>query len=54
MDEARNCDRIGFMQHGHLIAEDTPSKLLEESRTDSLEDAFLVFSRSDKKSGDGC
>jgi len=54
MDEARNCDRIGFMQHGHLIAEDKPSKLLEESRTDSLEDAFLVFSRSDKKSGLGC
>lgn len=48
MDEARNCDRIGFMQHGHLIAEDTPLKLLEESGKDSLEDAFLVYSRHDK------
>lgn len=48
MDEARNCDRIGFMQHGHLIAEDTPLKLLEESGKDSLEDAFLAYSRNDR------
>ena len=47
MDEARHCDRIGFMQKGHLIAEDTPQKLLKESGKDSLEDAFLEFSKKD-------
>lgn len=47
MDEARHCDRIGFMQRGRLIAEDTPQKLLNISGKDSLEDAFLVFSRKD-------
>ncbi len=48
MDEARHCDRIGFMQRGHLIAEDTPQKLLKESGKDSLEDAFLDFSKKDE------
>ncbi|MGZ7209816.1 MAG: ABC transporter ATP-binding protein [Methanobacterium sp.] len=45
MDEARRCDRVGFMNHGELIAEGTPSEILAESGTDSLEDAFLKFSR---------
>lgn len=48
MDEARHCDRIGFMQRGHLIAEDTPTELLKQSGKDSLEDAFLVFSQRDE------
>ncbi len=48
MDEARHCDRIGFMQHGHLIAEDSPRVLMEKSGKDSLEDAFLEFSNRDK------
>lgn len=47
MDEARNCDRIGFMKHGRLIAEDEPQKLLKKSGKDSLEDAFLEYSRQD-------
>lgn len=48
MDEARHCDRIGFMKRGHLIAEDTPQKILKESGKDSLEDAFLAFSKKDE------
>lgn len=48
MDEARHCDRIGFMQRGNLIAENTPTKLLRESGKDSLEDAFLMFSQKDE------
>lgn len=48
MDEARHCDRIGFMQRGHLIAEDTPEELLKISGKDSLEDAFLEFSKQDE------
>lgn len=27
MDEAARCSRVGFMRHGRLIAEDTPSRL---------------------------
>jgi ABC-2 type transport system ATP-binding protein len=45
MDEARRCDRVGFMNHGELIAEGTPQEILENAGTDSLEDAFLEFSR---------
>jgi ABC-2 type transport system ATP-binding protein len=45
MDEARRCDRIGFMREGMLIAEGTPQELLQATTTDSLEDAFLEFSK---------
>lgn len=48
MDEARHCDRIGFMQRGRLIAEDKPLNLMETSEKDSLEDAFLFFSKKDE------
>lgn len=47
IDEARHCDRIGFIKGGKLIAENKPSKLLVETGTDSLEDAFLEFSKSE-------
>ncbi|BAW31349.1 MAG TPA: ABC transporter ATP-binding protein [Methanothermobacter sp.] len=41
MDEARHCDRIGFMRAGKLIAEDKPQQMLIKTGTESLEDAFL-------------
>jgi ABC-2 type transport system ATP-binding protein len=47
MDEARHCDRIGFVRNGELIAEGKPEELLKISETDSLEDAFLQFSKED-------
>lgn len=47
MDEARHCDRIGFMREGALIAEGSPQRLLELTRTDSLEDAFLAYSQTE-------
>ena len=49
MDEARRCDRVGFMNYGKLIAEGTPQELLHQAGTDSLEDAFLKFSREENK-----
>ncbi|MGZ4924778.1 MAG: ABC transporter ATP-binding protein [Halobacteriota archaeon] len=47
MDEARHCDRIGFMREGRLIAEGSPQELLELTHTDSLEDAFLAYSQNE-------
>jgi len=46
MDEARHCDRIGFMREGRLIAEGSPQELLELTHTDSLEDAFLSYAQT--------
>jgi len=43
MDEARRCDRVGFMRKGKLIAEGEPDQLLSDTGTESLEDAFLMF-----------
>ena len=43
MDEARRCDRVGFMRQGKLIAEGVPEDLMKETGTDSLEDAFLKY-----------
>jgi ABC-2 type transport system ATP-binding protein len=45
MDEAVKCEMIGMMRAGRLIAEGAPAELMRESRTDNLEDAFLVFAR---------
>lgn len=41
MDEARNCDRIGLMHHGKLIAEGTPKEVIERAGASDLEEAFL-------------
>ncbi len=43
MDEARNCDRVGFMRQGKLIAEGVPKQLMLDTGTDNLEDAFLYY-----------
>lgn len=45
IDEARRCDRVGFVREGKLVAEGTPDGLLAATRTASLEDAFLSFVR---------
>lgn len=45
MDEARHCDRVGFMREGKLISEGKPKELLAKTNTQSLEDAFLKISQ---------
>jgi ABC-2 type transport system ATP-binding protein len=45
VDEARRCDRVGFLRAGALVAEGPPAQLMETTRTQSLEDAFLAFVR---------
>lgn len=49
MDEAGRCDRVGLIREGRLIAEGTPKELRESAGCESLEDAFLVFSKRDAK-----
>jgi ABC-2 type transport system ATP-binding protein len=41
MDEASNCDNIGLMREGKLIARGPPEDIMERTSTRSLEDAFL-------------
>lgn len=41
MDEATRCDRLLLMREGRIIADDTPDGLLEKTRTDDIEQAFL-------------
>lgn len=48
MDEARHCDRVGFVKKGKIIAEGHPEDILRTTGTESLEDAFLEFSRTEE------
>jgi len=46
MDEAENCGRIAFINHGSLIKLGTPTELKRDSRTGSLEEAFVYYAKS--------
>jgi ABC-2 type transport system ATP-binding protein len=41
MDEATRCDRLVLMRDGRIIADDTPSGLLEKTGAEDIEAAFL-------------
>lgn len=43
MDEATRCDRLLLMREGRIIADDSPRGLLESTRTESAEEAFLAL-----------
>jgi len=43
MDEASRCDRLLLMREGRLIADDSPAGLLESTRTEDIEHAFLAL-----------
>jgi ABC-2 type transport system ATP-binding protein len=43
MDEAEKCDRLGLMRDGSLIAVGTPKELKEQTNSESIEEAFLVY-----------
>ncbi|MGD9962822.1 MAG: ABC transporter ATP-binding protein [Thermoplasmata archaeon] len=48
MDEAGKCDVVGMMRQGKLIAEGGPERLMEDTSTSGLEDAFLEYSWRDE------
>ena len=41
LDEARKCDNIGLMRSGKLISKGSPERIMKDTGTDNLEDAFL-------------
>jgi ABC-2 type transport system ATP-binding protein len=43
MDEAQRCDRLLLMRDGRLIADETPSALLERTGAADVESAFLTL-----------
>ncbi|MEE1295993.1 MAG: ABC transporter ATP-binding protein [Bifidobacterium sp.] len=43
MDEAARCNRIAMLDHGHIIAVDSPEGILKRTGADNLEDAFLAL-----------
>jgi ABC-2 type transport system ATP-binding protein len=43
MDEAERCDRLLLMRQGQIIADDSPSQILANTRTDDMESAFLAL-----------
>ncbi|WP_053217465.1 ABC transporter ATP-binding protein [Virgibacillus senegalensis] len=45
MDEADRCDQLGLLRDGHIMAHGSPDTLKQETGTDSIEQAFLVYGR---------
>lgn len=45
MDEAEYCDRVSIMVEGKIEALDTPKKLKEKFKADSMNDVFLKLAR---------
>ena len=43
MDEADRCDELVLIREGRILAQSPPEELLRSTRTDDLEDAFLVL-----------
>ena len=43
MDEATRCDRLLLMRNGEILADDTPSGLLERTGASDAESAFLAL-----------
>jgi ABC-2 type transport system ATP-binding protein len=46
MDEAEYCNRVSIMVNGKIEALDTPKKLKEQFKVDSMNDVFLKLARS--------
>ena len=45
MDEAEYCDRVSIMVDGKIEALDTPKKLKEQFKAESMNDVFLKLAR---------
>ncbi|KAJ8920069.1 hypothetical protein NQ315_011723 [Exocentrus adspersus] len=45
IEECRQAHKIGLMREGYLLAEESPTRLLQIFNTETLEEAFLILSR---------
>jgi ABC-2 type transport system ATP-binding protein len=45
IEESRHCDLVGLMRDGRIIAQDAPKSLMQRAGTETLEDAFLYFTK---------
>jgi ABC-2 type transport system ATP-binding protein len=52
MDEADHCEALLLMRDGRLLAQTTPTRLREDTRCNSLEEAFLTVIRHSTDSPD--
>lgn len=43
MDEAERCDELILMRQGHIVAADTPERLLEQTGAADIERAFIAL-----------
>jgi ABC-2 type transport system ATP-binding protein len=43
MDEAERCDDLVLMREGRIVATGAPAQLLEQTRTDDIEQAFIAL-----------
>ena len=50
MDEAENCDRISIIDHGKIVALDTPEKLKKQYNAATVEEVFIKIARPDPPS----
>ncbi|AIF68693.1 hypothetical protein PAP_01255 [Palaeococcus pacificus DY20341] len=41
MDEAMKCDRIAIVSEGNIVTVDNPNKIVKETNSENLEEAFL-------------
>lgn len=48
MDEAEKCDRIALLRDGYVMASGTPDELKQDTGTQSIEEAFLVYGGEDR------
>lgn len=51
MDEAVNCDSIGMMRQGRIIAQGRPADIIRDAGAENLEDAFLKLTAGDNNGG---
>jgi len=47
MDEAEKCDKLVFLRDGEIIAIDTPNNLKASTNDQTIESAFLYYSRKE-------
>ncbi|XP_014480712.1 PREDICTED: ABC transporter G family member 23-like [Dinoponera quadriceps] len=49
IEETKDANKIGLMRYGKLLVESSPNQLLERFQCTSLEEAFLILSRSQEE-----